>query len=105
MGSFQGALSSVKAPQLAACAIKGALERAKVGAEAIDEVYMGCAIQANVGQNPARQALIAAGIPDTCPATTINKVCASGMKSIAVGMGTIKLGYNELVMCGGMENT
>lgn len=104
MGSFQGVLSSVKAPQLAACAMKGALERANVDPSAIDEVYMGCAIQANVGQNPARQALIAAGIPDTCPATTINKVCASGMKSIAIGMGTIKMGYNSLVLCGGMEN-
>jgi len=104
MGSFQGALSTVKAPKLAACAMKGALERAKVDPSAVDEVYMGCAIQANVGQNPARQALIAAGMPDTCPATTINKVCASGMKSIAIGMGTIKMGYNSLVLCGGMEN-
>jgi len=104
MGAFQGALSTMTGPTLGGIAIKGALERGGVAPEQVDEVYMGCAIQAGVGQNPARQALLQAGIPNTCPATTVNKVCASGMKSVAIGMGTIKMGYNSIVVCGGMES-
>lgn len=104
MGAYGGALSSLSAPQLAAVAMRGALTRSGVPPEAVNEVYMGCALQGGVGQNPARQALIGAGIPDTCPATTVNKVCASGMKALAIGMGTIKMGYNEVVVCGGMES-
>eukprot|EP00494_Astrolonche_serrata_P029387 UN29654 len=104
MGSFGGALSSISGPQLGSIAIKGALDRAKIDPKSVDEVYMGCALQAGVGQNPARQALIMSGIPNTCPATTVNKVCASGMKSVSIGMSTIKLGYNDTVVCGGMES-
>ena len=85
MGSFQGALSSVPAPQLGAAAIKGALEAANVKPDHIDEVFMGNVLQAGVGQAPARQAAMAAGLGNHVPCTTVNKVCASGMKSIALG--------------------
>ena len=104
MGSFNGSLSSVPAPKLGAAAIKGALEKGKVNPEMVDEVIMGNVLQAGLGQAPARQASIFAGISDKVPATTINKVCASGMKAIAVGAQTILAGDNDVVVVGGMEN-
>ena len=104
MGSFQGALSSVPAPQLGAAAIKGALEAANVKSDHIDEVFMGNVLQAGVGQAPARQAAMAAGLGNHVPCTTVNKVCASGMKSIALGSQAILCGDADLVVAGGMEN-
>ena len=91
MGSFLGALSTVPAPKLGAAAIKGALDAASVSADHVDEVFMGHVLQAGVGQAPARQAAMAAGLHQSVPCMTVNKVCSSGMKSIALGaqaMGT-----------------
>ncbi|MDX1315486.1 MAG: beta-ketoacyl synthase N-terminal-like domain-containing protein, partial [Eudoraea sp.] len=104
IGSFLGALSSVPAPNLGAAAIKAALEKAGVGPDQVDEVLMGHVVQAGAGQAPARQAAILAGIPDTVPCTTVNKVCASGMKSVMMAAQSIALGDNEIVVAGGMEN-
>ncbi len=104
IGSFLGALSSIPAPKLGATAIKAALEKAGVDASQVDEVLMGQVVQAGAGQAPARQAAILAGIPDTVPCTTVNKVCASGMKSVMMGAQSIALGDNEIVVAGGMEN-
>ena len=92
MGSFNGTLSTVSAPKLGAAAIKAALEKSGVSPNAVQEVYMGCVLQAGVGQAPARQAAKFAGIPDNVPATTINKVCASGMKSIMMATQALQLG-------------
>jgi len=104
MGSFGGALSSVPAPALGAVAIKGALEKAGLPADAVEEVYMGNVLQANVGQAPARQAAMAAGISSQVPCTTINKVCSSGMKAIMMGTQAIKAGDVDIIVAGGMEN-
>lgn len=104
MGSFNGSLAGVPAAQLGATAIKAALERSGIDASEVDEVYMGCVLQAGVGQAPARQAAKHAGIPDNVPCTTVNKVCASGMKSVALGAQSIMLGHNHVVVAGGMEN-
>ena len=104
MGSFGGALSSVPAPDLGAAAIKGALEKAGLPADAVEEVYMGNVLQANVGQAPARQAAMAAGIGNQVPCTTINKVCSSGMKAIMMGAQAIKAGDVDIIVAGGMEN-
>ncbi|MBL6682988.1 MAG: acetyl-CoA C-acyltransferase [Cryomorphaceae bacterium] len=104
MGSFGGALSSVPAPALGAVAIKGALEKAGLPADAVEEVYMGNVLQANVGQAPARQAAMAAGIGNQVPCTTINKVCSSGMKAIMMGAQAIKAGDVDIIVAGGMEN-
>ena len=104
MGSFGGALKDVPAPQLGAVAIKGALEKAGIQPEQVDELLMGCVIQANLGQAPARQAAKAAGLPDKVICTTVNKVCASGMKAIAQGAQSILLGDADVVVAGGMEN-
>jgi len=104
MGSFGGALSSVPATALGAAAIKGALEKAGLPADAVEEVYMGNVLQANVGQAPARQAAMAAGIGNQVPCTTINKVCSSGMKAIMMGAQAIKAGDVEIIVAGGMEN-
>jgi acetyl-CoA C-acetyltransferase len=104
IGSFGGALASVTASKLGATAIKGALEMAKLDPTVVDEVFMGNVLQANIGQAPARQAAIFAGISNTVPCTTINKVCASGMKSISLGAQSIMLGDNDVVVAGGMEN-
>lgn len=104
MGSFGGALSTVSATQLGATAIKGALEKAGINASEVNEVFMGNVLQANLGQAPARQAALFAGIPNTVPCTTVNKVCASGMKSISLGVQSILLGDNDVVVAGGMEN-
>jgi acetyl-CoA C-acetyltransferase len=104
MGSFLGSLSSIPAPKLGAAAIKGALEKINLDANFIDEVYMGNVLQANVGQAPARQAAIFAGLPKSIPATTVNKVCASGMKAVMLATQAIKCGDADVVVAGGMEN-
>ncbi len=104
IGSFLGSLSSVPAPKLGAAAIKGSLEKANIDPKIIDEVFMGNVMSANLGQAPARQAAMFAGLSENVPCTTVNKVCASGMKSIALAAQTIKAGDNEVVVAGGMEN-
>ncbi len=104
LGSFGGVLSTVSATQLGASAIKGALAAAGVSADQVEEVLMGNVVSANLGQAPARQAARAAGIPDNVPCTTVNKVCASGMKSIMFASQSIMLGHNDIVVAGGMEN-
>lgn len=104
IGSFMGGLSSVPATHLGAAAIKGALAKAGLDPKHIDEVFMGNVLQANVGQAPARQAALFAGIHHNVPCTTINKVCASGMKAITLGAQTILAGDNACVVVGGMEN-
>lgn len=104
IGSFGGILSGISAPQLGATAIKGALAQAGVQPDQVDEVLMGNVVSANLGQAPARQAAYHAGIPHNVPCTTINKVCASGMKAITIGAQSIMLGLNEIVVAGGMEN-
>lgn len=104
MGSFLGNLSSVPAPQLGATAIKGAIEKAGISADKVTEVFMGNVLQAGVGQAPAKQAALGAGLLNTTPCTTVNKVCASGMKAIMMGAQSIIAGDNEIVVVGGMEN-
>ncbi len=104
IGSFLGGLSSVSATKLGATAIKGALEKSGLNPDDIDEVFMGNVLQANLGQAPARQAAIFAGLSENVPCTTVNKVCASGMKAISLGAQTIKAGDNDIVVVGGMEN-
>jgi acetyl-CoA C-acetyltransferase len=104
MGSFGGALASVPATKLGAVAIKGALAKAGVDGKEVQEVYMGSVLQANLGQAPARQAAIFAGLPNTVQCTTINKVCASGMKAIMIGAQSIMCGDADVVVAGGMEN-
>lgn len=104
MGSFGGALKDVPATKLGAIAIKAAVERAGIKPEQVNEVLMGCVIQSNLGQAPARQAARFAGLPDNVVCTTVNKVCASGMKAIAQGAQSILLGDNDIVVAGGMEN-
>ena len=104
IGSFLGALSTVSATELGAVAIKGALDKITLDPELVNEVFMGHVVQSGVGQAPARQAAISAGIPNSTPCTTINKVCASGMKSIMLGAQSIALGDNDIVVAGGMEN-
>ncbi|TAF85401.1 MAG: acetyl-CoA C-acyltransferase [Flavobacteriia bacterium] len=104
MGSFMGAFSGVSATQLGATAIQGALQKAQLDPALIDEVFMGNVLQAGVGQAPARQAALGAGLGKNVPCTTVNKVCASGMKSIMLGAQSILAGDNHIVMVGGMEN-
>ncbi len=104
IGKFMGGLSSVPAPKLGAIAIKGALKAIGLDANEVDEVYLGNVLQAGVGQAPARQAAIFAGIPDTVPCTTVNKVCSSGMKTIMMAAQAIALGDAETIVAGGMEN-
>lgn len=104
MGSFNGTLSGISAPRLGAAAIKGALEKIGLDKNEVQEVYMGNVLQANLGQAPARQAAIFAGLSENVPCTTINKVCASGMKATMLGAQSIMLGDNDVVVTGGMEN-
>ena len=104
IGSFGGVLKSFSATQLGAIAIKAAVERAGLQPKQIDEVLMGCVLQANLGQAPARQAAILAGLPNSVICTTVNKVCASGMKAIAQGAQSILLGDADIIVAGGMEN-
>ena len=104
IGSFGGVLSSVSATDLGATAIKGAIIKAGIAADKIEEVFMGNVLQANLGQAPARQAAITAGISNNVPCTTVNKVCASGMKSLSLAAQSILCGDNDVVIAGGMEN-
>lgn len=104
MGSFGGAISSVSATKLGAAAISGALDSLELDHHEVDEVYMGSVLQANLGQAPARQASKFAGLPDHVPATTINKVCASGMKAVSIAAQQILLGDAKVVVAGGMES-
>ena len=104
IGRFQGAFAGVRAPELGASAIKAALERAGVAPDAVEDVIMGCVLQSGLGQNPARQALRSAGIPDSVGALTINKVCGSGLKAVVLAAQAIRAGDHHAVVAGGMEN-
>ena len=104
IGSFQGSLAGVPAPKLGAIAIRAALERARVNAEAVGEVYMGCVLPAGQGQAPARQASIGAGIPPSVGAVTVNKVCGSGLKTVVLGRNAIVAGEHDVIVAGGMES-
>jgi acetyl-CoA C-acetyltransferase len=104
IGAFLGSLSSVTAPHLGAAAIKAAIERSKLAADLIGEVFMGNVLSAGIGQAPARQAAIYAGIPDKVPATTVSKVCGSGLQAVVFGAKTVALGDAEIVVSGGMES-
>ena len=104
IGSFMGSLSSLSATKLGSAAIKGALDKINLDPSLVQEVYMGNVVQAGVGQAPARQAAIGAGVPDTVPCTTINKVCASGMKAVMNAAQAIALGDADVVIAGGMES-
>src|SRR5699024_441113 len=104
IGSFMGSLSSVHATELGAVAIKGALEKVNLDPKLVDEVFMGNVVQAGLGQAPARQAAIKAGLSNKVPATTVNKVCASGMKAVMLAAQSIALGDADIVVAGGMEH-
>lgn len=104
IGSFGGSLAEISATKLGSIAIKGAMDKAGLDAREVNEVFMGNVISANLGQAPARQAAIGAGIGTNVPCTTINKVCASGMKAVMVGAQSIMLGQNDVVVAGGMES-
>ena len=104
IGSFMGSLATVPAPKLGAIAIKGALDKINLDPNLVEEVLMGNVVQAGTGQAPARQAAIFAGIPDTVPCTTVNKVCASGMKTVMQAAQAIALGDASIIVAGGMEN-
>ncbi len=103
-GAFLGSLSSLRAPELGAVAIKGALARAKLAPETIEEVFLGNVLSAGIGQAPARQASIFAGIPNTVPCTTVSKVCGSGLQAVVLAAKTIAVGDCDLVLAGGMES-
>jgi acetyl-CoA C-acetyltransferase len=103
-GSFGGSLSTISATKLGAHAIKAVLDESKIDVNTVDEVFFGNVIQANLGQAPARQAAIYAGLPNSIPCTTVNKVCSSGLKSIIIGAQSIMTGDNDVVVAGGMEN-
>lgn len=104
VGKFLGALKSFKATDLGAIAVREAVKRAGVAPESVDEVIMGCVIQAGLGQNPARQAALRGGLPDTVSAVTVNKVCGSGLKAIMMAAQGVQLGDTEIVVAGGMES-
>lgn len=104
IGSFGGSLANVPATTLGASAVKGAIEKSGLSADAVEEIFMGHVVQANAGQAPARQVALHSGLKNSTPSTTINKVCASGMKSIMFGAQSIQLGQNQVVVAGGMEN-
>lgn len=104
MGSFGGVFSNIPATKLGSFAIKGAIAKCGINKDLIDEVFMGNVLQANLGQAPARQAAIEAGLSNKIPCTTVNKVCSSGMKAIMLGAQSIKCGDNDIVVVGGMEN-
>jgi acetyl-CoA C-acetyltransferase len=104
IGKFQGALKAFTSPQLGSIVVRSAIERAGIEASQVDEVIMGCVLQAGLGQNPARQAALDAGIPHKVSALTVNKVCGSGLKSVMLAAQSIALGDNEIVVAGGMES-
>lgn len=104
MGSFGGSLSSLSSVQLGSVAIAGALEKAQIKGEQVNEVFFGNVVSANIGQAPARQAALGAGIPNTVPCTTVNKVCSSGIKAIMFGATNIMVGHGDIIVVGGMES-
>ncbi|QXA14358.1 acetyl-CoA C-acyltransferase [Aeromonas sp. FDAARGOS 1403] len=104
MGAFQGALANLSAPELGACAIAAAMAQAGLKGEKIDEAYLGNVLSAGVGQAPARQAVLKAGLPDSIPCTTVNKVCGSGMKAVMLAADGLRLGDTNVVIAGGMES-
>jgi acetyl-CoA C-acetyltransferase len=104
IGSFLGALAAVPAPQLGAAAIRAALEHAGIEPALVDEVFMGCVLPAGLGQAPARQAALAAGLPDKTPCTTVNKVCGSGLKAVILASQAIATGDIDVAVAGGMES-
>jgi len=104
VGSLYGALKSLTAPQLGSVALKHAFEQSKVDPAVVEEIYFGNVVQAGVGQSPARQVALAAGMKPSSDATTINKVCASGLKSIMLAAQSIESGYKSVVAAGGMES-
>jgi len=104
MGAFLGKVSSLSAPQLGAVSVKAAMAESNVNPNEVDEVFLGNVLSANLGQAPAKQAALAAGIPDTVPCTTVHKVCSSGMKALMFGAQSIQLGQNNVVVCGGFES-
>src|SRR5690349_9797831 len=104
IGSFMGTLSAVPATKLGATAIEGALQKANIEKSKVDEVFMGNVITSGVGQAPARQASLGAGIPNTVPATTVGKVCGSGLQAVILGARSIMTGDNQVVVAGGMES-
>ncbi len=104
IGRFQGSLKSLSAPQLGSIAVRAAIERAGLDASQVDEVIMGCVLQAGLGQNPARQAALGAGVPDKVSALTINKVCGSGLKAVMLAAQSVALGDHEIIVAGGMES-
>ncbi|MCB4862743.1 acetyl-CoA C-acyltransferase [Sphingobium sp. PNB] len=104
MGGFQGAFSSVAATELGAIAVRAAVERAKVPGEAIDRIYMGCVLPAALGQAPARQAALGAGLPESVQATTVNKMCGSGMQAIIMAAEALRAGAADVIVAGGMES-
>ncbi|MGL5798696.1 MAG: thiolase family protein, partial [Plesiomonas sp.] len=104
MGGFQGSLGGFSAPQLGAEVIKAAIERADIQADHVNEVLMGCVLPAGQGQAPARQAALAAGLPDSVPCTTVNKVCGSGMKTLMQAAASLRTGEADVIVAGGMES-
>src|SRR5262249_53265594 len=104
VGVLMGGLAELSAPQLGSAAITAALDKSNVPAKDVNEVLMGCVLSGGVGQAPARQASLGAGIPNSVPCTTVNKVCGSGMKSIMLGAQSIMTGDNSFVVAGGMES-
>src|SRR3546814_510128 len=104
MGGFQGALASVSAPELGAVAVKAAVERSGAAPEAIDRIYMGCVLPAALGQAPARQAALGAGLPQSVEATTVNKMCGSGMQAAIMAAEALSAGTVDIVVAGGMES-
>jgi acetyl-CoA C-acetyltransferase len=104
IGGFSGSLSSLSATELGSIAIKGALDRLGLSPSHVEEVYFGNVLTANLGQNPARQAALGAGLPNSVPCTTLNKVCSSGMKAIHIGAASIISGMADVVVAGGMES-
>src|SRR6202521_6254386 len=104
VGKFLGALKSLKATELRAIVVREAVKRAGVSPEDVDEVIMGCVIRAGLGQNPARQAALFGGLPNTVSAVTVNKVCGSGLKAIMMAAQGVQLGDTEIVVAGGMES-
>jgi acetyl-CoA C-acetyltransferase len=104
LGKFQGALKGFTAPEIGSFAVRAAVERARLDANQVDEVIMGCVLQAGLGQNPARQAALKAGLPDTVSALTVNKVCGSGLKAVMLAAQSVALGDADVVVAGGMES-
>jgi len=104
LGCFEGRLKSLKAPELGSLAIKALLDKSGVSGTKVDEVFFGNVLQAGLGQAPARQAALNAGLPNSVPATTVNKVCASGMKAVQIGHDSIVAGHNNIAICGGQES-